>query len=333
MRRVDWKRVVEIVKSEVVPAFNREGVRPTVRTIFYSLVSRNVIPNTKSAYKRLSRVLVEARKDGIFAWDFVEDRTRYVLSNFRDGYYTEKSLETTESFCKSKLDEINIEKLLAEYFDWLKLHGKAGYWSEQPIVPEVWIEKDALAKTIENWTLDLSINIRVNRGYSSWTFIYENIRELKNVLETHEKVVILYCGDLDPSGVDIQRFLREALEYFGMDESKVELIRVAVTLEQVEQFNLPPRPEDVETLAKLQRDPRSKKYTYDYIVELDALVAYVPQEFRRIIREAVERYHDKSIYNEVKRKHEEIKEKANKIVEDYKRKALDKILEQAKNLI
>ena len=153
------------------------------------------------------------------------------------------------------------------------------------------------------------------------------------MLETHEKVDILYCGDLDPSGVDIQRFLREALEYFGMDESKVELIRVAVTPEQVEQYNLPPRPEDAETLAKLQRDPRTKKYTYDYIVELDALVAYVPQEFRRIIREAVERYHDKDIYNRVRREAEELAERSRAIIENYKKEALRKILEQARRML
>jgi len=333
MGRVDWKQVVEVVKSEVVPAFNREGVKPTLRTIFYSLVSRNLIPNTKSAYKRLSEVLVKARKDGLFEWDFMEDRVRYAIKRFSDYRATEDDLDRVERDCKYKVEGIDLNELLNSEFDYLGVSSSVGYWAEQPVIPEVWVEKDALATTLDNWLWDLSVNIRVNRGYSSWTFIYENVRELRNVLETHEKVVILYCGDLDPSGVDIQRFLREALEYFGMDESKVELIRVAVTPEQVEQYNLPPRPEDAETLAKLQRDPRSKKYTYDYIVELDALVAYVPQEFRRIIREAVERYHDKDIYNRVRREAEELAKRSREIIENYKKEALRKILEQARRML
>lgn len=333
MRKVNWKEVVEVVKTEVVPAFNREGVKPTLRTIFYSLVSRNLIPNTKSAYKRLSEVLVKARKDGIFQWDFIEDRVRYVIRKFNDHRATEESLNAVEWYCKHKLDEIDINQLLNSEFDYLRVSSEVGYWAEQPVIPEVWVEKDALATTLDNWLWDLSVNIRVNRGYSSWTFIYENVREIKSLLENHEKVVILYCGDLDPSGVDIQRFLGEALEYFGMDSSRVELIRVAVTPEQVEQYNLPPRPEDAETLAKLERDPRSKKYTYDYIVELDALIAYVPSEFRRIIREAVERYHNKDIYNRVRREVEELARRSGEIIDGYKKEALRKILEQAKRML
>jgi len=333
MGRVDWKQVVEVVRDEVVPAFNREGVKPTLRTIFYSLVSRNLIPNTKSAYKRLSEVLVKARKDGIFAWDFMEDRVRYAIKRFSDYRATQDELDRVERYCREKVEEIDLNELLNSEFDYLGVSRSVGYWAEQPVVPEVWVEKDALASTLDNWLWDLHVNIRVNRGYSSWTFIYENVRELRDILESHEKVVILYCGDLDPSGVDIQRFLREALEYFGMDESKVELIRVAVTPEQVERFNLPPRPEDAETIAKLRRDPRSKSYTYDYVVELDALVAYVPQEFRRIIREAVDRYHDKDVYSRVRREVDELYEKSREVIEEHKKEALKKILEQARRML
>lgn len=333
MGRVNWSGVVGVVRRDVVPAFNQEGVKPTLRTIFYSLVSRNLIPNTKSAYKRLSEVLVKARKEGLFAWDFMEDRVRYAIKNFEDERATEETLEEVKKNCESKLEEIDLNELLNSEFDPLAVSPRFGYWSEQPVVPEVWVEKDALASTLENWLWSLYVNIRVNRGYSSWTFIYENVKELRDILEKHDKVVILYCGDLDPSGVDIQRFLGEALEYFGMDKSKVELIRVAVTPEQVEQYNLPPRPEDAETLAKLRRDPRSRSYAHNYVVELDALVAYVPQEFRRIIRGAVERYHDKEIYNKVRGEVREIARKSREIIEEYKKEALRKILEQARKML
>lgn len=326
-KRVDWKQVVEVVRNEVVPNFSREGVKPTLRTVFYSLVSRNLIPNTKSSYKRLSEVLVKARKDGIFAWDFLEDRVRYAIKRFSDYKPDESELEWVEYSCRNKVEELDINKLLSSEFDYLGVSANIGYWANQPTVVEIWVEKDALATTIENWVRDLSVNVRVNRGYSSWTFIYENVKELEDILRRHEKVVVLYCGDLD-----IQRFLGEALSYFGMD-GKVELIRVAVTAEQVVQYNLPPRPEDAETIAKLQRDPRSKDYSYDYVVELDALVAFVPSEFRRVLREAIESYHDKDIYNKARKEAEEIAEKSREIVENFKKEALRKILEQAKQML
>jgi len=141
------------------------------------------------------------------------------------------------------------------------------------------------------------------------------------VLERHEKTVILYCGDLDPSGVDIEKHANEALKVFGLDD-RVEFKRLAITPEQVEQYGLPPRPRDAETLAKLKRDPRSKRYTYDYVVELDALIAYAPDEFKRLLNDAVEKYHDKEVYRYYRERAQQIAEHSEAIVEEYKQRAL-----------
>jgi len=325
---VNWKQVVEVIQNEILPYFNQEGVKPTLRTIFYALVSRNVIPNTRNAYNTLSSKLVAARKAGIFPWDFMVDKTRYILENLRDYYYTDEDLKTAEMLAESKLEEIDIERLLDEMFDYLTLSETTDYWAKQPIIPEIWIEKDALAETIDNWVSDLHINIRVCRGYSSWTFIYDNVQAIRELLRRHERVVVLYLGDLDPSGVDIQRFLTEAIEYFGLDANVLTIERLAVTEEQVRMYNLPPRPEDAATLEKLQRDPRTKRYNKPYIVELDALVAYVPDKFRELIRETIEKYHDKDVYNNVKKEQAEYAEKSRKIIEMYKEKAKEKIINQ-----
>jgi len=330
--KVNWSQVIEVIRNEIIPFFESQGVKPTLRTIFYALVSRNVIPNTKSSYKTLSRKLVKARQQGIFEWDFIEDKVRYVVERFDDYMIDESRIERTKVRAKERLEEINIKELIDDWFDFIVPSTSIGFWANQPIIPEIWIEKEALVETIKNWVWDLEINIRVNRGYSSWTFIYENVKALRSILQNHEKVVVLYLGDLDPSGVDIERFLKEALEYFNI-LGRVELVRVAVTEEQVEKYGLPPRPEDAETLAKLQRDPRYKSYTRKYIVELDALIAYVPEEFRKILRETILKYHNEEIYEECKKKAKEIREKCRKIVEEYKKEALRKILEEAKKLL
>jgi len=278
-------------------------------------------------------VLVSARKRGTLAWDFLADKTRSVYRNFDDSYKSEKDLEYVKYRCERKLEEISIEALLSDFFDYLAVSRSVGYWARQPVVCEIWIEKEALAETVHRWVQRYEVNVRVNRGYPSWTFIYNNVGELRTLLERHEKVIVYYLGDYDPSGVDIERFLHEALAYFGIEQEKVELVRLAVTPEQIEKYKLPPRPEDAETLAKLARDPRSKKYKLQYIVELDALVAYVPQEFKRIVIEAIERVHDKEIYSEVKRQAEEIHQRSLEIINEYKRRALEKILGEVKDLL
>jgi hypothetical protein len=201
-----------------------------------------------------------------------------------------------------------------------------GRWYKQKNLVEIWIEKEALSSTISNWVESHYIRIRVNKGYSSWTFIYNNVEQLKQLLQYHDKIIILYLGDLDPSGVDIQRFLQEALEYFELPKEKVELKRLAITPEQVEYFGLPPKPEDAETLEKLGRDPRSKKYTLDYAVELDSLVAYVPSEFRKMIDETIREYFDEELYNKLNEERNKLQEENERIKEDYIRKAKEKIL-------
>ncbi|RLF17487.1 MAG: hypothetical protein DRN06_03750 [Thermoprotei archaeon] len=323
---VDWDKVLDEI-DRAVEFFRAQGVKPTLRTLFYYLYSKGLLPNTKTAYKGLSKKLVRARKLGRYAWDFLEDKTRVTLGSLWDSRFSDNILEEYESQLREKLEQLDIDVLIRNYIPttpWIYVDR----WADQPVVPEIWIEKEAQASTVHNWVRDLAVPVRVNRGYSSWTFIYNNVQSLRRTLAKHDKVVIYYLGDLDPSGVDIQRFLEKALKFFKVEEKKVKLIRLAVTEEQVEKYGLPPRPEDAETLAKLQRDPRMKKYTGKYIVELDALVAYAPNEFRELIRKAIRKLWSRKIYSELKKKAEELTKKAEKLREQYKELIKKKILEQ-----
>jgi hypothetical protein len=323
---VDWRAVLDEV-DEALRFFAGQGVKPTLRTVFYRLVSRNALPNTRSAYKALSAKVVEARKAGRWAWDALEDTTRVALGMLDDEGLDERELYVYAESLEEKLGSLSVESILRDAFDYMTPWLRVGRWANQPCVPEIWLEKDALARTMEAWVGGLSVPIKVNRGYASWTFIYKNVQEIRGILGRHGKAVILYLGDLDPSGVDIERFLREALDFFGLPGDRVELRRLAVTPEQVERYGLPPRPEDAETLEKLKRDSRSAKYSLNYVVELDALVAYVPAEFRRLLREAVEALWDKSIFESLEARRRELEAKARDVLEDVKARARARLLE------
>jgi hypothetical protein len=80
---VDWK----VVLKESVPiirSFIDRGVVPTVRTVYYALVSKNFIPNTTSAYKRLSSVLVDARKNSVVQWGWIARNVEQGCSTILD---------------------------------------------------------------------------------------------------------------------------------------------------------------------------------------------------------------------------------------------------------
>jgi len=331
---VKWSEVLDEIDKALI-YFRSEGVKPRLRTLFYYLYSKGLIPGTRSAYKTLSRKLVQARKRGRYRWDFIEDSDRVVIGSLNDNRFDDDILEDFKERLEDRLEELDIDRMLEETFDYLQPTISVGKWAEQPIVPEIWIEKAALASTINSWVRKWRIPIRVNRGYPSWTFIYNNVRSLLSTLLKHDKVLILYLGDLDYSGKDIERFIKEALEYFNLPLEKVEIKKLAVTPEQVEKFNLPPRPEDIETLTKLSKDPRRKTYENEmkYIVELDALVAYAPREFKDLCQRAIKEVWDEEIYNSLRDKAEEMKEEAEEMLEDVKRRAREKILEMIRGEI
>ena len=149
---------------------------------------------------------------------------------------------------------------------------------------------------------------------------------LNQILED-VKATIYYLGDLDPSGVYMERFLKEALAFFGLDETRISFVRLGVTSEQVLKYELPPRPDDAETLAKLERDPRSQKYDIPYVVELDALVAFVPEKFRAVLRDAIKEIWDEEIYSDLVEEAEEINEAIEQHKNEAKKEALEKLQE------
>lgn len=326
--RVDWQEVRAEV-AEALAEFSRQGVRPTLRSVFYWLVSRQVIPNTKSAYKALSRHMVKWRQEGVFPWDCLADTTREVLGWLSDAPLRPKELGAWIREAKRRIKELTLDDIAREVFGYRMPSFTFGTWANQPVVPLLAIEKAALAETVRRWTEDMKVPVVVFRGYSSWTFLYHLVEKVQEMLADHQRVVVLYLGDLDPSGVDIERFIGEAFEFFGVSEEEVELKRLAITPEQVKKYGLPPRPEDAETLAKLQRDPRTAGYTYDYVVELDALLAYAPAEFKELVRKAVLDIWDYGIYTDLKEKAEKLREAARRCYELLRADLAEKLKEIA----
>lgn len=287
--RIDWKSVVERVKFEL-PWFRDRDIKPTLRTLFYRLISLEVIPNTSQAYKQLSSVTVKARKTGKLRWDSFSDEGRLVLMDFIEEYRTpQQFVQVGIDFLKNASQNYTVPR-----------------WYKQPHYVEVWIEKLALADTFSSFLKGRDVRITVNRGYSGWSFLYENCMRLLEIKRSGNEIHILYFGDFDPSGDDMDNHLDSALCYFGLGD--IDLQRVAVIEEQIEQFNLPVVPESQETIKKVKSDTRTnsfiEKYGKLYVVELDALLAIVPDEFKRILHESVDQFFDQRIYQAVLSDHQ-----------------------------
>ena len=212
-------------KSRLIPyvlkIIGEYEVRLTIRQIFYRLVSAGVIPNTRSAYNSLDRVISEARKKGVIPFKAIVDRSR----NFIGGdvpYYL-----TPEQYFNGL-----IENLKTAFLDY-----DIPFWLNQPIYIEVWLEKDALTGFFKQITDKYRVVLAPCRGYPSLTFLYEGAKRLSRISKPK---LILYFGDYDMRGIDIQRHITETLENFGLTNFQVR--RVALTREQIEVYQLPPNP-------------------------------------------------------------------------------------------
>ena len=268
--RIDWKSVIDRAKEEL-QWFEENEIKPAVRTLFYRLVSLEVIPNTKQAYKSFDEATVEARIDGRLAWSVFSDATRLLHDDFPDTYYT------PEEHIQAGIDHIKNAPQ-----DYIKTVPR---WHEQPHYVEVWLEKQALAATFQLFLQDRHVRIAVNRGYPSWTFLHENCMRLQEKKDEGKKIHVLYFGDFDPSGDDIDRHLKKALRVFNLED--IDFKRIAVTPEQVTQYKFPHRPRDENTKAKLENDTRTngfiEKYRKLYAVELDAMSVKIPKELKSIV--------------------------------------------------
>lgn len=233
----------------------------TVRQVYYQLVSRQVIENNRGAYQSVSNLLVDARKDGTVPWEWIEDRLR-------------------------RPRRVDMWNDLSDFAETAKQAYRRDVWAGQPGYLECWLEKDALSGIFEDVLDAYGVTLNVGRGYDGW----DSIRNAAGRYEGKENVTVLYFGDFDPSGEDMVRSLRERIAVF---ECEPEIVKCALTLDDVERYRLPP---DFTKPTDTRREAFVEKYG-DISVELDALPVDILRE--RIVSE-VERRMDLNALSKVR---------------------------------
>ena len=159
--RIKWEPIIEEVKA-ILAYFEGEETKATLRAVFYRLVSDNSLPNTVSMYQSLSRHLVKAQKEGVISFDALTDSGRYSIEHFGDDYLDSDDLETVKECCAQKIGYIDIDSVIDNYFNYKYMvlnPPENAYRAEQPSIAVVWIEKDAVAPSIQNWTSGLCTTI------------------------------------------------------------------------------------------------------------------------------------------------------------------------------
>ena len=116
----------------------------------------------------------------------------------------------------------------------------------------------------------------------------------------------MYLGDHDPSGKNMITDIKNRLEQFQCDATVKD---VALTMEQIKQYNLPPNP------AK-KSDPRSDEYIKRHgnlSWELDALT---PEVLNQLVSSHIEELLDMDEYQRIMDQEEEEKRELVQVTQD-----------------
>lgn len=237
--RLRTLNIIDICNN-IIDEYIQQDLKLTLRQLYYQLVSKNVISNSEREYSRLSDIVSSARLAGLVDWDAIEDRVR-------------------RSHRKSEFD--NLEDLIHSAISSYRLPR----WKEQQYYVELWVEKDALAGVLLPIADKYHVTLMVNRGYSSQSAMYESAQRITSrMIEYNNKTgMILYLGDFDPSGEDMVRDIQERMNLFGVD---VSVVKLALTMEQVKEYNPPPNPAKISDPRAYAFIEKFGKYSWEWML-------------------------------------------------------------------
>ncbi|GAI07386.1 unnamed protein product, partial [marine sediment metagenome] len=255
-------KTLEIIDmaNTIIDEYKADGYDLTVRQLYYKFVADDLFPEdrrwsfvngrwkkdpngTKNAepnYKWTGTFINNGRLAGLVDWNSIVDRTRSHKANAH--------WDSPADILNDSADQYAIDTR-ADQNDYL----------------EVWVEKDALIDVIGRACDPLDIGYFSCRGYASQSSMWQAAMRFKRQERNGKDcTVLLHLGDHDPSGIDMSRDIQDRLYMFG---SRVAVRRIALDMEQIEQYSPPPNP------AKTT-DSRYANYRDEYgedSWELDAL--------------------------------------------------------------
>lgn len=268
--------------ESIISEYLAQGFSLTLRQLYYQFVARALIANTERDYKRIGNILSDARRAGLIDWNAIEDRTRFIRSQ---GFFSSPT----------------------ELLDTAKDAYHRDLWATQDKRIEVWIEKDALIGVIESICRENDVSYFSCRGYVSDSEMWRGARRMRRYDHNSQKVIVLHLGDHDPSGIDMTRDIEDRLNLFS-GYADIEVRRIALTMEQIEEKNPPPNP------AKMT-DSRYAGYVAEFGDESWELDALEPQFISNLIRDEIEKERDQDLWDEAVSEQEKEREQIQDIID------------------
>lgn len=274
--------------NDIITEYQADGFTLTIRQLYYQFVARGYIENNLKSYKNLAGVINDGRVAGLIDWEGIEDRTRFLRSLAH--------WETGADIVRTCSYQFRVDS-----------------WGNQRYRPEVWIEKDALVGIIEGVCRDYDVPYFACRGYASQSELWRAGKRMARHVDRGQTPVVIHLGDHDPSGMDMTRDNADRLTMFA--RGRVEVIRVALNLDQVQQYDPPPNP------AKLS-DSRANDYIDKFGESSWELDALEPRVISKLIEAEILRMRDPELLIEQRESEALVKEELRNVVRDFEERGI-----------
>ena len=239
---------------EFIRGLRRRYRSMTVRQVFYAAEVARLVPKTEGGYRKVQQLLVKMRRQGSLSWGFIADGTRRqrMVAQWED------------------MDDF-VEEIESRY--------RRNLWRDQGVRIEIWLEKDALSEVVFETTSKWRVPLMVSRGQSSVTFLHAAAMEAARAYGRDRTETWIYAMyDYDAGGDRAARAIARDLP--GFARVPIHFERLAVTPEQIEEWDLPTRP------AK-DSDPEAARWGDDPAVELDAIPV---DQLHELVEDAITRH-------------------------------------------
>ncbi len=273
------------VMNGIIASYQQQGYTLTVRQLYYQLVARDVIENTIQSYKNIAGLVNDARLAGMMDWNAIEDRTREFIRRPR--------WESGQSILNSVAQQFHMDM-----------------WENQASRVFVIVEKEALVGVLERTCREFDVPLLAARGYPSASVLHDFCTDqIEPCLDAGQDVVIFHLGDHDPSGLDMTRDIEDRIALFT-SEADVEVHRIALNMDQVDELKPPPNP------AK-STDCRYKNYRRKFGTNSWELDALTPNYLNTLLRGNIESCIHPDRWDERKEHIDDIRSKLSTVAEEF----------------
>lgn len=294
------KETVELI--QYINANILQNQPKSIRRIYYALEAQQKIESSPKSYQKIVNTVKMARFHGLIHPDLLlVDRKRQTRTHITNTYFTHEIFKTLQ---------------YAAYA------YKVNFWNHSEDYIEIWQEKGTVEPEFHKICQKYNIRLETGGGDQSIQIIWQSMKRWNLFLSRHKRIVILYFGDFNPSGLHALTAIQNTVSKlasawkheFTSDFSQIEFKRIGLSVEHIEKHHLPENPTKQTTHKdKVIAERFIRKYG-DRNVEIDSLAERNPEALNQMIEDAINEYVDENTKVKAKEKENKVRPRIEKII-------------------